>query len=164
VRSLAEQGVDAVAPYLSPGWHSKPSDRWWETSLWSERHVAYASGLGTFGLCDGLITPVGKAVRIGSVLARIQISATPRPYIDHHAYCLYFAEGTCGRCMSRCPAGAITEVGHDKAKCKEYMASILEHVRTSYRIDVHPYPCGLCQTGVPCESGVPGDGRRRYSE
>lgn len=156
VEALARLGVEAVAPSLSPGWHSKPSDRWWETSLWSERHIAYASGLGTFGLCDGLITPVGKAVRIGSVVARIQIPATPRPYDNHHAYCLFFAEGTCGKCMARCPAGAITESGHDKAKCKAYKANILETVQSMYGVSLHICPCGLCQVGVPCESGVPG--------
>ena len=47
------------------------------------------SGLGTFGLCDGLITPVGKAVRIGSVIAKVRISSSPRPYNVHHAYCLH---------------------------------------------------------------------------
>ena len=62
-------------------------------SLLSERHAAYAAGLGTFGLCDGLITPKGKAMRCGSVVARIQIAATPRPYEDHHAYCLFYAKG-----------------------------------------------------------------------
>ncbi len=159
VNALAQQGVEAVAPSLSPGWHSKPSDRWWETSLWSERHVAYASGLGTFGLCDGLITPVGKAVRIGSIVARVQIPVTPRAYADHHAYCLYFTEGTCGKCIVRCPAGAITEAGHDKAKCKEYKAGILETVRSMYQVDLHICPCGLCQVGVPCESGVPAKDR-----
>jgi hypothetical protein len=34
-------------------------------SSWSERHAAHAAGLGTFGLCDGLITAKGKAMQGG---------------------------------------------------------------------------------------------------
>ena len=56
-------------------------------SNWSERHAAYAAGLGTFGLCDGLITQVGKAVRVGSVVAQVAVPASKRPYGDHQAYC-----------------------------------------------------------------------------
>jgi len=35
-------------------------------SSWSERHAAYAAGLGTFSLNDALITPKGIAHRLGS--------------------------------------------------------------------------------------------------
>ena len=45
----------------------KMSEKYGMASCWSERHAAFVSGLGTFGLCDGLITPVGKAMRCGSV-------------------------------------------------------------------------------------------------
>ena len=69
-------------------------------SQWSERHAAYASGLGTFGLCDGLITPKGKAVRFASVVTRIKVPPTQRPYKDHHAYCLHYAKGICGMCIT----------------------------------------------------------------
>ena len=44
-----------------------------------QRHAAHAAGLGTFGLCDGLITAKGKAMRAGSVVARIAVAQTPRP-------------------------------------------------------------------------------------
>ena len=87
VASLQEKGYEAVAPALSPQWERKNSDQYVFSSTWSERHAAYASGLGTFGLCDGLITPVGKAMRVGSVVARVKIPPTPRPYKNHHAYC-----------------------------------------------------------------------------
>jgi epoxyqueuosine reductase QueG len=154
VRALKESGADAVAPMLSPFWERKTSERYVFSSTWSERHAAYASGLGTFGLCDGLITAKGKAMRCGSVVAHIQISPTERPYQDHHAYCLFFANGTCKKCMARCPAGAITEAGHDKRKCYDYMhPGIDEYVESHYGFK--GYGCGLCQTGVPCESRNP---------
>ena len=113
-------GCEAVAPTNHPSWERKVSERYGFASVWSERHAAYVAGLGTFGLCDGLITPAGKAMRCGSVVARIQIPPTERPYTDHHAYCLHFSHGTCGKCIERCPAGAITRAGHDKKKCLDY--------------------------------------------
>lgn len=154
VSTLQASGVEAVAPMLSPFWERKLSDRFVFSSTWSERHAAFASGLGTFGLCDGLITPKGKAMRCGSVVANIQIPATNRPYQDHRAYCLFYAKGTCKKCVQRCPAGAITEAGHDKMKCYNYL-----HPGTDEYVESHfgfkGYGCGLCQTGVPCESMNP---------
>ncbi len=98
------------------------SEKYGLSSAWSERHAAYVSGLGTFGLCDGLITPLGKAMRCGSVIARLSVTPTPRLYEDHHAYCLFFTKGICGKCADRCPAGAISkEKGHDKKRCQEYI-------------------------------------------
>jgi len=151
---LRETGYEAVAPMLSPQWESRWSERWAFSSTWSERHAAYASGLGTFGLCDGLITPLGKAMRVGSAVARIQVPLTPRPYQDHHAYCLFFAGGICGKCMARCPVSAVTEAGHDKVKCSQHLRPVTaDHVRSNYGFE--GYGCGLCQTGVPCESKIP---------
>ncbi|MCX8023275.1 MAG: hypothetical protein N2745_10945 [Syntrophorhabdaceae bacterium] len=154
VEVLEEKGYQALAPQLSPFWKTLSSDTYGFSSNWSERHAAYASGLGTFGLCDGLITPVGKAMRCGSVIAKIVIPPTPRPYTDHHEYCLFFKKGTCGRCIKRCPVGAITEKGHDKEKCRLYIdTKMREYVKNRYNLDT--YGCGLCQVRVPCESGIP---------
>jgi epoxyqueuosine reductase QueG len=147
------KGYEAVAPMLSPHWESVDSDRYVFSSTWSERHAAYASGLGTFGLCDGLITPLGKAMRVGSVVARLQVSPTPRPYDDHRAYCLFFTQGTCRACVARCPVGAVTEAGHDKTICSEHLTATEDHVELHYGFE--GYGCGLCQTGVPCESRIP---------
>jgi epoxyqueuosine reductase len=78
--SLEQQGHAAVAPMLVPNWTIVKSERFSYASSWSERHAAHAAGLGTFGLCDGLITARGKAMRVGSVVARVSIEPTPRPY------------------------------------------------------------------------------------
>jgi len=154
VDALAEAGYEAIAPMLAPQWESKLSEQYTFASTWSERHAAFAAGLGTFGLCDGLITPVGKAMRAGSVVARIGIPPSARPYTDHRAYCLFFADGSCSKCITRCPADAISEAGHDKLKCLAHLQPVTEDfVRANYGFD--GYGCGLCQTGVPCESGIP---------
>ena len=151
--SLKEAGHAAVAPMLVSNWAIVNSERFSYASSWSERHAAHAAGLGTFGLCDGLITAKGKAMRVGSVVAKITIEPTARPYADHRAYCLFFANGTCGKCIDRCPVRAITETGHDKEKCRQHLARSREYVKKTYKFE--GYGCGLCQVGVPCEAGIP---------
>ena len=106
--ALTGKGYPALAPLESPLWGMRMSEKYGIASTWSERHIAYVSGHGTFGLCDGLITPAGKAMVVGSVVARIDIPASGRPYSDHHAYCLFYSEGICGKCIERCPAQAIS--------------------------------------------------------
>jgi ferredoxin len=159
VEALAQRGIEAVAPLLSPAWSRSDQGPYAPCSNWSERHAAYAAGLGTFGLCDGLITPVGKAHRTGSVVARVRIAPTPRPYRDRHEYCLHFTHGTCGKCIPRCPVKALSPQGHDKRLCMEYTERAMNRfLKDAYGID--NYACGLCQCGVPCadHAPVPGEG------
>jgi ferredoxin len=159
VASLAKQGVQAVAPSILPQWKRVTSETYGFSSTWSERHAAHAAGLGTFGLCDGLITPVGKSMRVGSVVLRMQLQPTERPYGNHREYCLHFSKGKCGACIKRCPVGAISEKGHDKLKCRA-------HIHETARVYVEAtwgfkgYGCGMCQVGVPCEKGIPGKSKR----
>lgn len=153
---LGTENILALAPLLSPFWQKSDVGPYAPRSNWSERHAAYTAGLGTFGLCDALITPVGKAVRIGSVIAMIDITPTPRPYIDHHDYCLYHRNGTCGVCIDRCPVGALSDKGHDKNRCMQYTErSMNQYIQKKFDLDT--YACGLCQAGVPCMSGIPAD-------
>lgn len=150
---LKSLGFDAVAPMCSDEFSWGDSERFVKLSNWSERHVAYISGLGTFGLCDGLISAKGKAGRYGSVIVNLPLEPTKRSYTEYNEYCL--AKNGCTACMKRCPAGAITEKGHDKVKCMKYHADAikkLDHERYGY--DGYAV-CGLCQTGVPCESCIP---------
>ncbi len=151
--SLTGEGHPAIAPMLVSNWTILKSKQFSYASSWSERHAAHAAGLGTFGLCDGLITEKGKAMRVGSVVAKVSIKPTPRPYADHRAYCLFFDNGTCGKCIDRCPVRAITEAGHDKEKCRKHLLNARKYVKKNYRFE--GYGCGLCQVGVPCEAGIP---------
>ncbi len=154
VTILEEKGYRAIAPALTPQMSVRISPQYGFASTWSERHAAYASGLGTFGLCDALITPIGKAMRTGSVIAEIPVVPTPRPYKDHHEYCLFFTKGICGKCIPRCPVGAITESGKNKEMCHKHLfPGTKDYVTSNYNFD--GYGCGLCQTGVPCESKIP---------
>ncbi len=153
-KELNKNGYPALAPMLSKLWQEQLSEKYGFASTWSERHAAHACGLGTFGLCDGLITPLGKAMRTGSVIARIQIPSLKRPYTDHHAYCLFYAKGLCGTCIKRCPADAISEAGHDKEKCRRYLRNeVKDFIKTEYGFEGKG--CGICQSKVPCESKIP---------
>ncbi|KAF5073098.1 hypothetical protein DSECCO2_194870 [anaerobic digester metagenome] len=151
-RVLTDAGYPAVAPARLPAFGRETSARFGIASRWSERHAAYASALGTFGLCDGLITERGKAVRFGSVVAAIDLPATPRPYGDRTAYCL--RSSGCDACIRRCPAGAISAEGHDKERCFAYIReTAMPFVEGELGLPVAS--CGFCQTGVPCESRRP---------
>ena len=151
---LTAAGHPAVAPERLPGFDYRASPRLGLASNWSERHTAYIAGLGTFGLSDGLITRRGKAVRFGSVVAAIDLPPSPRPYADHQAWCLWYAKGTCGACIRRCPAGAISERGHDKDLCRRYIREVAAPF-ASREYGTGATPCGLCQVGIPCESRAP---------
>lgn len=151
------EGLQACAPVLLPEWSGAVSEKYGFASSWSERHAAHACGLGTFGLSDGLITPAGKAVRVGSVIVRKRYSPTMqiRPYTQHNEWCLFQATGKCLACMRRCPAGAISESGHDKTKCKDYIRNVTAVYVEKEQLGFKVNSCGLCQTKVPCESQNP---------
>ena len=150
---LTSLGRRALSPLLSEGFRTIET-RSGPSSTWSERHAAHAAGLGTFSLNDGLITERGMAHRCGSVITDLVIPPTPRRY-DHWAeYCLFHRDGSCGACIGRCPAGAITRYGHDKTKCYRYCyEEVIGQVGERYGVAAPG--CGLCQTGVPCEAGIP---------
>jgi len=148
VKLLTEMGHLAVAPMLQP-YFKIDTNKKGRYSNWSERHVAYAVGLGTFSLSDGFITERGIAHRCGSVVTDLVLPASPRTAQSPYSNCLFYVNNNCNACIARCPAGAITESGHDKAKCHEYAFSKLRYLLEEYNVGVAG--CGLCQAKVPCE-------------
>lgn len=144
------EGYEAVAPSLDPRFSvSVPPEGGCGVSNWSERHVAYVAGLGTFGLHKGLITQKGSAGRFGSVVTSLPLAPTKRPYSGAFDYCPYITEEKCGSCVARCPARAITPTGKDKEICARY-------IDTEVRPRFAPrYGCAKCNVAVPCEAGIP---------
>ncbi len=143
VELIRALGAQAVSPGLDP--RHKVEDR---VSNWSERHVAYAAGLGTFGLHRALITQKGSAGRFGSVITTLPLAPTRRAYTSYYEYCLYLTRGTCGACMKRCPPHAITRAGKDHSVCNDYLAEILPQYAPRSA-------CAKCNCGVPCEERIP---------
>lgn len=153
VELLTGIGYMATAPFIQPYFKIYTNEKG-PYSNWSERHVAYATGLGTFSLSDGFITDCGIAIRCGSIVTTLILPASPRTVRSPYSNCLFYRGVDCRACIDRCPAGAITESGHDKNKCQQYLHNIGYSpmpLPDGYDNDYSVAGCGLCQTGVPCE-------------
>lgn len=153
VELLRDVGYLAAAPFLEPCYKVSRNEKGLYSN-WSERHLAYAAGLGTFSLSDGLITERGIAHRCGSVVTSLELPPTPRTAANRYANCLAYAGVKCRACINRCPAGAITKDGHDKEKCRLYLRDLgysHELLKGGYNDETSVFGCGLCQTKVPCE-------------
>jgi epoxyqueuosine reductase len=154
--TLQNTGVRCVSIELLPGLMVHKDGHYGLSSTWSHRHAAYISGLGTFGLSDGLITKKGKAVRFTTLILEAPLEIQERPYKDHQEWCLYYKDGSCGACMGRCPINAITEAGHDKNACADY-EDVFSTKYWPQDIERGDYilGCGLCQAGIPCQNQNP---------
>jgi len=154
VEMLGLWGTQAVAPLLSGMWRPVLDPRVGMASTWSERHAAYAAGLGTFSLNDGFITEKGIAPRCGSIITNETITPTRKTCRDPWSNCLFSRDGSCGLCIERCPVGAISRQGHDKEKCQAFVYGELRK-SAGVLYGVMETGCGLCQTRVPCECKIP---------
>lgn len=113
-------------------------------SCWSQRHVAYIAGLGTFGMNNMLITDKGSCGRFFSVVTDMPAKYGAPP---EHERCLYKIDGSCGLCMNRCVAGALAPGGFDRKAC---LGVCLGNAAEG-RGDV----CGKCAVTMPCSHRNP---------
>jgi epoxyqueuosine reductase len=148
---LIRDGYNSIAPSLDERFWAKTScdnalsnSKASFTSNWSERHVAFVCGLGTFGLSKGLITSKGVAGRFGSIITELSLPADKRQYENIYEYCTM-----CGACVKNCPVNAISL---DKGKNHRICSDFLDVTAQKYK---PRYGCGKCQVGVPCESNIP---------
>lgn len=154
VNLLTKMGNRTIAPSLSSYWKRIYADNIGYASTWSERHAAYAAGLGTFSLTDALITEHGMAMRVGSVITELVLEPSQIPYKGVYDNCLHYNSNSCGACIRRCPAGALSLNGHNKDLCFEYTRKkVMPAVNEAYGVTTPS--CGLCQTRVPCEKSIP---------
>ncbi|MCL6460179.1 MAG: (Fe-S)-binding protein [Gorillibacterium sp.] len=153
---LQDLGYRVVAP-PSTDWYSVQSSAFGPISNWSERHIAYAAGLGTFSINDGFITEKGIAIRLFSVITDLQVEPDARTVKSHTENCLLHSKGNCGVCISRCPVQAITKDGHDKIACMKFVygQESRDWAVANGGNAKAGAGCGLCQTKVPCEGRNP---------
>lgn len=114
-------------------------------SRWSQRHVAYLAGHGTFGLNNMLISDAGTVGRYFSVVTALDI-APDAPVTEER--CLWKKDGTCGACVMRCETGALTAAGFDRFAC---LVQCLINMERYPGADV----CGKCIVELPCSYGIP---------
>ena len=153
----------AVAGMLSESFSIMAKGNFYST--WSERHIGFAAGLGTFSLHEGLITEIGCNIRLASIVTDAPLRITPRKSDNPYGNCLYYSDGSCRVCVERCPGDAIDENGHNKNKCYEYCQKVerkvialigpilkphIRCVNRKLRPPTYPVGCAFCQFGVPC--------------
>jgi epoxyqueuosine reductase QueG len=130
----------------------------WLAANWSERHIAYACGLGTFGLNGLMITSRGCAVYLGSVVCDIELTPTPRA-ASHVANCPYYRDGSCGHCIDRCIASAISGHGRSNVAClgnlRDEQANKIRSAGLDKDLVGSAPACGRCSTALPCEDRIP---------
>lgn len=136
---LISGGYKSIIPTLDQRFKSENY-----SSNWSERHVAFVCGLGTFGLSKGLITKKGVAGRFGSIITDLELSTDKRDYEAIYEYC-----SMCGKCIKNCPVDAISfENGKNHDICSNFLDKTAEKFKPRYG-------CGKCQVDVDCEYSLP---------
>ena len=168
---LKKERIASVVPALTPEYNAFRDPERVFSSTWSERHVAYAAGLGRFGLNGSLITPRGANARLGSIVTDASPEGGVPDRGDHRAPCLESRGRVCGLCVENCPERAIGQGGLDKSRCNARRKAIQERSLEDYlgRFRLVPSPvvkagkrdpgyslgCAVCQAGVPCEDRDP---------
>lgn len=150
---MMQHDIEAIAPMRLDQFDVYKHPQHYRTSNWSERHTAYACGLGTFGLSRGLITKKGIAVRFGSVVIKAKLTPSIREYTHYMEWCVRTQGIDCRDCIDRCPANAITEDGMNKRKCRHFQNDVIApEINERYDLDGG---CGLCQANVVCGNRKP---------
>lgn len=114
-------------------------------SNWSQRHIAYAAGLGTFGINNMLITEEGTCGRFYSLITNLPV---PPDQSLTEERCLYKHSGRCGLCVKKCPIHALDLT---KPFNRRTCASRLSEFEKRLGADA----CGKCIVGLPCTYNNP---------
>jgi len=119
-------------------------------SNWSHRHIAFITGIGTFGYNNMLITKNGCCGRLGSIITSYEFDEYNK--IEKvKEKCLYKLNGSCGVCRKRCVTNAFKNNEYNRFKCYEQCLKNAEYHKDIGYTDV----CGKCMTGLPCSTSEP---------
>jgi epoxyqueuosine reductase QueG len=144
ITALAERDIRAAGEPVTDNFDPETL-----ISRWSHKSVAVISGLGSFGLHRMVITDAGCAGRFGSLVVDADLPVSAQ---EPRERCLYFHDGSCRACVTRCPVDALTEGGIDKQCCWNRCLEVAEVYKQVGKAEA----CGKCAIG-PCsfESAVP---------
>jgi len=147
--ALLAESLQAVVPQIddryfmraSPGQTEIPVPTF--SSNWSERHVAFITGIGTFGRSTNIISKRGACGRLVSVITDWETEPDQKDYEGMYDYC-----SDCGACHDACPGRAYSDDGKDIRLCSAF----LQENCAKY---APRYGCGKCQSGLPCQTKSP---------
>ena len=144
--ALIREGYRAIVPYADDRFIMRTARRQTDlpippfSSNWSERHVGFITGLGTFGRMTNFISRRGACGRLVSVVTDWETEPDAKDYSGIYDYC-----ADCGACYRACPGKALSGDGKDIDMCSAYLGEIGKKFAPRYG-------CGKCQSGLPCST------------
>ena len=142
--ALRRAGYKAVVPYADDRFVMRTSPNQTDlpippySSNWSERHVGFITGLGTFGRMTNFISKRGACGRLISIVTDWETAPDEKDYTGIYDYC-----SDCGACYRACPGKALSGDGKEIGMCSAYLGQISKKFAPRYG-------CGKCQSGLPC--------------
>jgi epoxyqueuosine reductase QueG len=140
---LASEGFGSA---LTPATHNFDEERL--MARWSHKHLAFLSGLGRFGLHNLIITPMGCAGRLGSLVTEARLGETP--LIETSEACLAKAGRQCGKCLSACPVAALKKDGIERRLCWDRLKENRATLSHFSDLPESTHVCGKCAAMMPC--------------
>ncbi len=140
---LQENGFHSA---LTPATHNFDEKRL--MARWSHKHLAYLAGLGRFGMHNLIITPLGCAGRLGSLVTEAELGDSP--LIETREACLMKAGMKCGKCMAGCPISALKDDGFERRRCWERLKENRAALPYFSDMPVSTHVCGKCAAMMPC--------------
>lgn len=131
---------------LTPATHNFDEERL--MARWSHKHLGHLVGLGRFGTHCMLITPKGCCGRFGSLVTEADLG--DNPLIFSEEACLLKAGKKCGKCIEKCPVGALAETEFDRRKCWDRLNENLATLDFFSNLPDTTHVCGKCAAMMPC--------------
>jgi epoxyqueuosine reductase len=120
---------------------------------WSHKHLAFLANLGRFGTHHMLITPVGCAGRLGSLVTEADLG--DNPIIETDQACLLKAGKKCGKCIEACPVDALSENGLERHRCWNRLNENRKILDYFEDLPESTHVCGKCAALMPCSFSNP---------
>ena len=136
---------------LTPATHNFDEDIL--MARWSHKHLAFLANLGRFGTHHMLITPVGCAGRLGSLVTEADLG--DHPMIETDLACLLKAGKKCGKCIEACPVDALSENGFDRRRCWNRLNENRKTLDYFADLPETTHVCGKCAALMPCSFSNP---------
>lgn len=146
-QALADQLTDnGYESGLTPATHNFDDVKL--MARWSHKHLAHLSNLGRFGVHHLLITPVGCAGRLGSLVTDADLG--DHPLMETDKACLLKAGKDCGKCIEACPVSALSEDGFDRRVCWDRLVENIASLEYFSDLPESTHVCSKCAAIMPC--------------